>query len=75
MPVYEYECGDCNHAFEHFHRSSSEKAPSTCPSCGGRKVIRKLSVFSSQQSTPGPCPLPERGACSQCCQAGGTCPL
>ena len=39
MPTYEYECGSCGHAFEHF-QSMSDKPLTTCPQCGGE--VRRL---------------------------------
>jgi len=35
MPTYDYECKDCNHAFEEFH-SMSAKPVKKCPECGGK---------------------------------------
>lgn len=34
MPTYEYECQKCRHRFEEF-QSMTEKALTTCPTCGG----------------------------------------
>ncbi len=39
MPLYEYECGDCEHRFERIQKFS-DALVSTCPSCGG--TVRKL---------------------------------
>ena len=39
MPLYEYECNDCEHRFERIQRFSDPLA-STCPACGG--AVRKL---------------------------------
>ncbi|MBN1488528.1 MAG: zinc ribbon domain-containing protein [Phycisphaerae bacterium] len=77
MPIYEYHCGGCGHVFEHFHRSSSDAAPARCPACDGRQVERKMSVISAppQAGAAKGCPMPAAGACSGCCNAGGTCPL
>ncbi len=35
MPTYDYECKDCQHAFEEFH-SMSAKPVKKCPECGGK---------------------------------------
>ncbi|MCK5852373.1 zinc ribbon domain-containing protein [bacterium] len=40
MPTYDYECKNCQHAFEEFH-SMSAKPVKKCPECGG-KVIRLI---------------------------------
>ena len=38
MPIYEYTCAACGHAFEHWHAAMNEPAPA-CPECGG--VVRR----------------------------------
>ena len=43
MPIYEYDCKECNHTFEELVLSGSEAVK--CPKCGGKKVQRKMSVF------------------------------
>jgi len=39
MPLYEYQCDDCEHRFEQIQKFSDELVK-TCPSCGGR--VKKL---------------------------------
>ena len=39
MPLYEYECNDCEHRFERIQKFS-EPLVSTCPACSGQ--VRKL---------------------------------
>ena len=39
MPTYDYECSDCEHAFEAFHSMSADPI-SVCPECGGK--VRRL---------------------------------
>jgi putative FmdB family regulatory protein len=39
MPLYEYQCDDCEHRFERIQKFSDELVR-TCPSCGGS--VRKL---------------------------------
>lgn len=54
MPIFEYVCKGCSHPFEAITRGS--QAPS-CPSCGGKKLEKKLSVFavsSGRRSDPAP---------------------
>jgi putative FmdB family regulatory protein len=45
VPIYEYDCQDCNHTFEELVFSGSEQVK--CPKCGQNKVQRKMSVFCS----------------------------
>jgi len=35
MPTYDYECKDCQHAFEEFHSMTAEPVKK-CPKCGGK---------------------------------------
>ena len=39
MPLYEYQCDDCEHRFERIQKFSDELVKA-CPSCGGS--VRKL---------------------------------
>jgi putative FmdB family regulatory protein len=75
MPIFEYICKDCQHAFEAlvFGKQKAE-----CPKCQSKKLEPQLSVFAvsakggaaSQPSfAPGPC-----GSCSNAGGPGG-CPM
>ncbi len=59
MPIYEYACSDCGHAFEALVRSSTVPQ---CPSCQSTALEKQLSVFATgpwaAQAAPamaGPC--------------------
>jgi putative FmdB family regulatory protein len=41
MPTYDYVCGACGHAFEHF-QSMSDRVLRTCPKCAQRKLVRQV---------------------------------
>ena len=43
MPLYEYHCTRCDDDFEVLVRSAGDKPK--CPTCAGRRVTRKLSLF------------------------------
>lgn len=43
MPTYEYHCEACKHDFEKFH-SITAPPVKTCPECGKKKVVRKISI-------------------------------
>jgi putative FmdB family regulatory protein len=47
MPVYEYECKACGHAFEEWQKMSDEPVK-TCPKCKKKKVERLISQTSFQ---------------------------
>lgn len=41
MPVYVYQCKNCDHLFEQ-HQSFSDQALTTCPSCGQDTLRKKF---------------------------------
>ncbi len=62
MPIYEYVCTDCDHAFEALLRGHERPA---CPACHGEDLKKQLSVFAV--STGGPSPrLTAPGPCGSC---------
>ena len=67
MPIYEYSCEKCQNEFELLIRS--DETP-ICPTCGGEKVHRELSVpaahstsdgLAVHQPNPGTCGRPQCG--------------
>ncbi len=53
MPIYEFDCPTCGQPFEELVRSSDAIKDVVCPSCGNRKVKRKLSTFAAKVSGGG----------------------
>ena len=47
MPIYEYQCQDCNTKFEKLVRRAAEAADVNCPSCGEKHVAQQYSTFSA----------------------------
>ncbi len=47
MPIYEYECIECHNSFEQICSISEDDKKINCPQCGGSRVKKVLSVFSS----------------------------
>jgi putative FmdB family regulatory protein len=43
MPIYEYVCRTCGHAFEQLIRTGDK---ATCPSCQNQDLERQLSMIS-----------------------------
>ncbi|MDZ4197751.1 MAG: zinc ribbon domain-containing protein [Kiritimatiellia bacterium] len=72
MPLFEYRCQTCGKDFEALLRSGPETA--ACPSCGGQKVVKQLSVFSPSVKASGAPPC-AGGACSAGGCASGACPF
>jgi len=54
MPIYEYTCSACGHAFEHLARTLSD-TPSKCPASGAKKIAKQLSTFAPTAPMPKGC--------------------
>lgn len=67
MPIYEYRCSSCGTEFEKLVRASDTP---DCPSCHGRELDKKLSVFATA-SSPGPAAEALPGPCGSCGHPGG----
>jgi putative FmdB family regulatory protein len=58
MPIYEYVCSDCGHAFEALVYGSERPS---CPECEGRELEKQFSTFAApgesrlEQPAPGSC--------------------
>lgn len=50
MPVYEYRCAGCGHAFSKLFRSHAAVGSVACPSCGRAEAERAISGFAYHQS-------------------------
>ncbi|MCL5264282.1 MAG: zinc ribbon domain-containing protein [Chloroflexi bacterium] len=64
MPLYEYQCTECNEKFEKLVRSSFAEAEVSCPNCGSSLVKRLVSLF-------GALGFSGAGASSGCAPTGG----
>jgi len=53
MPIYEYQCQDCNTKFEKLIRRAAEAADVNCPSCGEKRVSQQYSTFSAHANGAG----------------------
>ena len=47
MPIYEYKCKKCEDIFDFLCLSSNCQEKIICPSCGGERVEKQLSIFST----------------------------
>ena len=67
MPIYEYACNGCGHAFETLVRSGSTP---DCPECHSTDLAKKLSVFATAQPAAETAPM-AAGPCGSCGHPGG----
>jgi putative FmdB family regulatory protein len=71
MPIYEYRCEPCDHAFETLIRSSGDVAH--CPQCGNIEVKKQFSVpAAAHTGQASSLPVCETGAKNFGC-GGGQC--
>lgn len=45
MPIYDFQCNQCNAKFDEYFRSASERKNLFCPSCQSEAVQKIFSVF------------------------------
>jgi putative FmdB family regulatory protein len=62
MPIFEYVCRDCQHAFEAIVQGGRK---ATCPSCSSEALDKQLSVFAVSARADA-APRPAAGACGTC---------
>lgn len=51
MPLYGFECEDCQEAFEELVASLSQVDEVTCPKCGSGRIARQLSLVAAMKSS------------------------
>ena len=61
MPIYEYVCSACGHAFEAL-LYGSERAH--CPQCESSELEKQLSTFAARGTAEAELPAP--GSCGRC---------
>lgn len=50
MPIFDFQCMDCEATFEDLVRSPDETAGVVCPSCNSSNVTRTVSLFAAGSS-------------------------
>lgn len=62
MPIYEYHCLQCGHAFEEIRNMDERDKEAVCPQCHSTLTERVLSPFSFGATPTGDfCGLPSSG--------------
>ena len=76
MPVFEFVCQDCRHAFEELVPSATQARRTECPSCHSRKTTRKLSLFAARSGMTRRAPAATAPTgCARCGDPNGPCGL
>lgn len=65
MPLYEFQCSECDRSFEELVRTPAAVAEVKCPRCGSVHVRRKVSIFASKAAAIASAP-----ATSSCAPGG-----
>ncbi len=69
MPIFEFDCITCGKPFEKLVRNSNLPIENiACPSCGSKRVLKKLSTFAAKASGGGN----STAASASDCSTGGT---
>ena len=63
MPIHEYICNDCAHAFETIVRTDH---PPACPACASPSLERQLSVFAVSTAGGRAVAAPSVQPCGSC---------
>jgi len=48
MPLFEFECIECNKTFEDLMRNNADLNTVICPFCGSENAKKKISTFASR---------------------------
>ncbi|MDP9378928.1 MAG: zinc ribbon domain-containing protein [Chloroflexota bacterium] len=65
MPLYEYECQECEERFEKLVSGSPPPGSVRCPECGSPQVAKQFSAFAMSRASAG-------GGAQECCQTATT---
>ena len=68
MPIYEYQCQDCQVEFELIRSMKDADAEATCTRCQGHSIKRKPSLFNASSEGRS---ITSSANCSGC--SGGSC--
>jgi putative FmdB family regulatory protein len=74
MPIFEYQCGACDHRFERlFLSAGSAKGEIACPECGAAGAEKLFSTFGVRGSAGDPRPSAADVSCGRCGQNRPPC--
>ncbi|MGB2911838.1 MAG: zinc ribbon domain-containing protein [Anaerolineales bacterium] len=70
MPIFEFECSNCDREFEELLFNTGAVSEVICPECGSSKVNKKISTFASKAAGGSSFSLSNSAATS--CTTGST---
>ncbi len=71
MPIYEFDCVDCNNDFQKLVHRISAIDEVTCPDCGSPNIKKKLSIFSSKIASTSSVASTSSNSSASCAPGGG----
>ena len=73
MPIYEYECKECEKVFETIRPMSQADEPIPCAVCGAKHTRRKLSLFFAESGGRSVAGMTEQSCSGNCSGNCGNC--
>lgn len=74
MPIYEFECQECQATFEELVRMGNNGEGMQCPKCGSASIRKKISTFFGQtKSNDSSCQFADMCPGSHGATPGGGC--
>ncbi len=64
MPIYEFQCKDCNAVFETLTTSAAADIKISCPQCQGERVKKLLSIGSLKRLDNSSAPAAAPSGCT-----------
>ena len=64
MPLYEFDCEECEQPFDKLVRMSFSIQEVTCPTCGSHKVTKRVSAIAARSSGEGSFSSASAAACN-----------
>jgi putative FmdB family regulatory protein len=71
MPMYEFECKDCDSIFVQKRPFAEAHKTADCPECSGANTRKRLTAVAFISSGPGTIPVPMSNGGG--CGCGGAC--
>jgi len=72
MPLFEFECAECEKSFEDLVRKSTDFSGVICPFCGSGMTKKKISTFASRVSVASISAPASSGIPAASCSSGST---
>ena len=72
MPLFEFECVECEKNFEDLVRNSADVSGVICPFCGSDITRKKISTFASRVVGTSLSSAPGTGYSNSSCSTGST---